>query len=66
MPLQIYTDNKKPQQLIKLIGDNEQQILEHIEELKKYGYEIVDFPPIEKVRRQMWVNIIVSEPAATE
>jgi hypothetical protein len=66
MGLQVYTDNKKPKQLIKLIGDNSQQILDYVEELKKCGYEIIDFPPIEKIRRQMWVNINVMEPPATE
>ena len=66
MGLQIYTDNKKPQQLIKLIADNEQQILEYIGELKKYGYEILDFPPIEYFRKQVNVNIFVREPAASE
>ena len=35
MGIQIYTDNKKPQQLIKLIGDNEQQIIELYRGVKK-------------------------------
>lgn len=66
MGLQVYTDNKKPKQLIKLIGDNSQQIIEYIDELKKAGYEILEFPPIEKHRKQWNVNIFVTEPAASE
>lgn len=66
MGIQVYTDNKKPQQLLKLIADNEQQIIEHVEELKKYGYEIVDFPPIEFFRQMYNVNIQVTPPIASE
>jgi len=66
MVLHIYTDNKKPQQLIKLIGEREHEILEYVEELKKYGYEIIDFPPIEYYRRTVYVNILAADPAATE
>jgi hypothetical protein len=65
--LQIYTDNKKPRQLLKLIADNNQQILECVEDLKEQGYEIIDFPPIEKnVVKQSWVNLIIEEPQASE
>jgi aryl carrier-like protein len=67
MGLQIYTDNKKPRQLLKLIGDNSQQILECVEDLKTQGYEIIDFPPIEKnVAKQSWVNLLIEEPPASE
>ena len=66
MVLHVYTDNKKPQQLIKLIGENAQEIFDYIEEMKKYGYEIIDFPPIEYYRRTVYVNILAADPAATE
>ena len=66
MVLHVYTDNKKPQQLIKLIGEKPQEIYEYIEEMKKYGYEIIDFPPIEYCRRTVYVNILAADPAATK
>ena len=66
MVLHIYTDNKKPQQLIKLIAEKPQEIIEYIEEMKKYGYEIIDFPPIEYFRRTVYVNILAADPQATK
>lgn len=67
MGLQIYTDNKQPKQFLKLIADNDQQIIEYIDELKKCGYEILDFPPIEKnVVKQSWINLNVLVPLASE
>jgi O-acetylhomoserine/O-acetylserine sulfhydrylase-like pyridoxal-dependent enzyme len=66
MGLQVYTDNKKPKQLVKLISEKPQEIKDYIEELKNKGYEIVDFPQIEHFRRQFNVNIIVEPPAASE
>lgn len=65
MGLQVYTENKKPKQLYKLIADNSQQITDYIGELKKCGYTIIDFPPIEKNRKQFNVNIIVDPPPAS-
>lgn len=66
MSLQIYTDNKQPKQCIKLISESDQQILDYIEELKKCGYEIVDYPPLEYFRRMFNVNIYVTPPEASE
>jgi hypothetical protein len=66
MSLQIFTDNKKPHTLIKLIGDTDQQIIDYVKNLKECGYEIMDFPPIERFRRQSSVNLFVIEPAASE
>jgi hypothetical protein len=62
MGLQIYTDNKKPKQLLKLIADKPQQIIDHVEELKEQGFEIIEFPPIEHFRRLFNVNVIVTPP----
>jgi hypothetical protein len=67
MGLQIYTDNKKPRQLLKLIADNNKLILDYVEELKEQGFEIIDFPPIEKnIVKQSWTNLIVEPPLASE
>lgn len=59
MGAQIYTsDQRKPKQIIKIHGETENQIFEQIEELKKTGYEIIEFPPIEQFRRMYIVNIL--------
>lgn len=36
-------------------------IFEYIEELKKLGYEIIDFPPIEKNRHTYSTNLLVEK-----
>ena len=67
MGLQIYTDNKKPRQLVKLIADNTEQIMECVEDLKEQGFVIIEFPPIERnVAKQSWTNLIIEEPLASE
>lgn len=60
MGIQIYgSDRTKRQQLIKLISDKEETILEYVRAMEREGYEILEFPPIEKTRRQFNVNVIV-------
>jgi hypothetical protein len=67
MGLQVFTDNKKPKQFLKLIADNDQQIIEYIDHLKKGGYEILDYPPIERnVAKQSWINVNVLVPSQAE
>jgi hypothetical protein len=66
MGLQLYTDNKRPRQLIKMIADKPELIREHVEELREQGFEIIDFPPIEHFRRLFNVNILVEPPLASE
>jgi hypothetical protein len=67
MGLQVFTDNKKPKQFLKLIADNDQQIIEYIDHLKKGGYEILDYPPIERnVAKQSWINVNVLVPSPAE
>jgi hypothetical protein len=67
MGLQVFTDNKTPKQFLKLIADNDQQIIEYIDHLKKGGYEILDFPPIERnVAKQSWINVNVLVPSPAE
>jgi uroporphyrinogen-III synthase len=67
MGLQVFTDNKIPKQFLKLIADNDQQIIEYVDHLKKGGYEILEFPPIQRnVAKQSWINLNVLVPVVSE
>jgi hypothetical protein len=65
--LQVYTANAGgTKTLFKLHADKDQIILDYVEELKKCGYEVIDFPPIEKFRNYFISNIILEPPIASE
>jgi hypothetical protein len=64
MGLQIYTgrvqiDNK---QIIKTHSDQTIHIIDLVETLKKSGYEILDFPPIENNRKVYSTILKVKAP----
>jgi hypothetical protein len=64
--LQVYTGKAENNRtLFKLHGINDQVILEYVEELKKCGYEVISFPPIEKFRNYYITNIVVDPPIET-
>jgi hypothetical protein len=44
-----------------LRSDNHKNIIDYIEHLKNLGYEIIDFPPVEKNRRTYNTNILVEK-----
>jgi hypothetical protein len=54
-------EEEKNQQLHMVRSTTETVILEYIEELKKLGYEIIDFPPIEKIRHTYSTNLLVEK-----
>lgn len=65
--LQVYTGTvENNRTLFKLHGINDQVILDYVEELKKCGYEIIDFPPIEKFRNYYITNVVMEPPIASE
>lgn len=67
MGLQLYTttlDHEK--ELQKCHAENDQIIIDYVLELKKCGYEIVEFPTPEKFRNYFIANIIVIPPFCTE
>lgn len=51
----------KNRQLHMVRSSNDLIILEYIEELKKLGYEIVDYPPIKEFRHTYSTNLIVEK-----
>jgi hypothetical protein len=60
--LQVYTGSVARGTLFKLHSDVEEHILDYVEELKKCGYEIISFPPIEKYRNYLITNVIAEPP----
>jgi ABC-type lipoprotein release transport system permease subunit len=60
---QTMTDRPKDKkQLIRVFTDDSEKIEQLVQDLKEKGYEIIDFPEIEKTRRVYHVNLHVIIP----
>jgi hypothetical protein len=61
--LQIYCSGVKDrEQILKPFSDNRETVIEYIRFLKKEGYEIIDYPPIENTRRVFNTTLKVLVP----
>ena len=64
MGLTVYHNrvNEELKQVIKPHAETKEHILDFIAELKKEGYKIIEYPPIEKVHKVYCTTLIVQVP----
>lgn len=53
-------------ELQKIHADTDEKIIHYVNELKEHGFEIIEFPPIEKFRNYFICNILCEPPRASE